>query len=482
MLKQVWGEGGRVRAFLDRMCEARGDEPYLVFRGRTWSYAATGAITDALAGELLALGVAPGDRLALRLPTGPEHLFLWLATAKAGIVSCPLHVDLAAPEVEAALAHLAPRGFVDASGTISIRGAVVARLSELMESRRTLTGVKAPQPEAVATILTTSGTTGHPKAAMLSHRMAVLTGEGFAYWLGLTADDRLFTCLPLSHVNARFYSTLGAIAVGASLALEERFSASRFWSFVRAAEATEVNAIGAMLKILLDAAPTADDHAHKLRLVYAAPALGRETHLAFERRFRARLVIGYGLTESTFGFIQPRDDGRDLDAMGMPRRHPDPAWPAEVRLVDGEVWLRNPATFSGYYDDDAATRETVTADGWLKTGDLATRNVDGSYTFAGRKKLVIRRRGETLTPGEVEKALEAHPAVLEAGVLGVPSPLGEDDVMACVVFRRGMSATEDELVAHCAARLAAFKIPSRWRFLDALPRTTTQRVAYHLRE
>jgi carnitine-CoA ligase len=469
-----------VRAFLDQACEARGGAPFLAFRGRTWSYAEAGATTDAVAAELLALGVRPGDRLAMRLPTGPEHLFLWLATAKAGIVSCPLHFDLAPPEIESLLAHLAPRGFVDASGTISIRGAEAGRLSELMASRRALIGVDPPKPEAVATILTTSGTTGRPKAAMLSHRMAVLTGEGFGHWLGLTADDRLFTCLPLSHINARFYSTLGAIAAGASLALEERFSASRFWSSVRAAEATQANAIGAMLKILLERAPAEDERDHRLRLVYAAPVLGRDAHLEFERRFRTRLVIGYGSTESTFGFIQPPGDRRDLDAMGISRRHPDPSIVSEVRLVDGEVWLRNPATFSGYFEDDEATREAVTADGWLKTGDLATCDADGSYTFAGRKKLAIRRRGEMVSPGEVEAALEAHPAVLEAGVRGVPSALGEDDVMAYVVFREGMRATEDELAAHCAARLAAFKVPSSWRFPDALPRTATQRVAYHL--
>jgi crotonobetaine/carnitine-CoA ligase len=469
-----------VRAFLDRACGTRGGSPFVVFRGRTWSYAETGAITDAVAAELLALGVGRGERLAMRLPTGPEHVFLWLATAKAGIVSCPLHIDLTPPEIETALAHLSPCGYVDASGAISIRGGEAGRLSELMASRRALTGVEAPRSEAIATILTTSGTTGRPKGAMLSHRMAVLTGEGFGHWLGLTADDRLFTCLPLSHINARFYSTLGAIAVGASLALEERFSASRFWSSLREARATQANAIGAMLKILLDRPEAPDDRGHGLRLVYAAPALGREAHLEFERRFGTRLVIGYGLTESTFGFIQPAGDGRDLDAMGIPRRHPDPSIPSEVRLVDGEIWLRNPATFSGYFEDDAATRGAVTTDGWLKTGDLATRGADGSYTFAGRKKLAIRRRGEMVSPAEVEAALEAHPAVLEAGVRGVPSPLGEDDVMAYVVFRQGRTATEDELAAHCAARLAAFKVPSLWRFLDALPRTATQRIAYHL--
>jgi len=469
-----------MRLFLDAVSARRGDATFLHFRGRTWSYAETAAITDAIAAELVAAGVRPGDRLAMQLATGPEHLFLWLATAKAGIVSCPLHTDLARPELEAALTHLAPRGFVTPQGAVTIEGREAASVSEFIASRRPLSGIEAPHPEAIATILTTSGTTGRPKAAMLSHRMAVLTGEGFAHWLALAPDDRLFTCLPLSHINARFYSTLGAIAAGASLALEERFSASRFWSWVRAAEASEVNAIGAMLKILLDRAPESDDGSPSLRRVYAAPALGRDAHVEFERRFRARLVIGYGLTESTFGFIHPLDGPRDLEAMGKPRRHPDPSVPSEVRLVSGEVWLRNPATFSGYFADDAATRDAVTDDGWLKTGDLATRGADGNYTFTGRKTLVIRRRGEMIAPGEVEAALEAHPAVLEAAVVGIPSPWGEDDVMAYVVLRPGARAGEAELAAHCAARLASFKVPSQWRFRDALPRTATQRIAYHL--
>ncbi len=474
------GNGESLRSFLDRAAEARGEAPFLIEADRAWTYADAAAATDALAAELVAAGLRPGDRLAILLPTGRPHLFLWLATAKAGIVSCPIHPDSAPPEVETAIAFLSPRAVADRSGLVRVGGASIADLDELIRSRRPAAGLPAPGPDAIATILTTSGTTGLPKAAMLSHRMAVLTGEGFAHWLRLRREDRLATCLPLSHINARFYSTLGAIAAGASLTLAERFSASRFWGWLRDSGATQVNAIGAMLKILFDRPPSEEDRAHAVRLVYTAPALGRAAHLAFESRFGVRLVAGYGLTESTFGFIQPRDEPRDLDAMGLPRRHPDPAVPAEFRVVEGEIELRNPATFSGYFRDEAATRATLTEDGWLKTGDLATIGPDGAYTFAGRKKLVIRRRGENLTPGEVEAVLESHPAVLEAGVVGVPSPLGEDDVMAFVVFRPGARPSDDELAAFCASRLAAFKVPTLWRTLDTLPRTPTQRVAYHL--
>lgn len=467
-----------LRRFLDDACAKRGDALVLVASGRTCGYDELGTITDGIAAGLLEVGLAPGDRVATQLPTGPAHLLLWLATAKAGLVSCPIHPDAAPAEVEAALARLAPRAVVETDGAVRIGGASAARLEELAISRAPLAGAPEPGPEAIATILTTSGTTGRPKAAMLSHRMAVLTGEGFAHWLRLTASDRLFTCLPLSHVNARLYSTLGALAAGASLALEERFSASRFWGWMRATGATEVNAIGAMLKILLDRPDSAEDRAHRLRLVYTAPALGREAHARFEERFGVRLVVGYGLTESTYGLIHPLDGPRDLDAMGVPRGHPDAGVPAEVRLEDGEILLRNPATFSGYLDDEAATREVLSSDGWLRTGDLASRGADGAYTFVGRKKLVIRRRGENLTPGEVEAVLERHPAVLEAGVIGVPSPLGEEDVMAWVVLREGASASADELAAHCGRFLSVFKVPTRWRFVASLPRTPTQRVAY----
>src|SRR5262249_30741622 len=160
----------------------------------------------------------------------------------------------------------------------------------------------------------------------------VLTGEGFASWLGLGAHDRLFTCLPLSHINARAYSTLGAIAAGASLALEERFSASRFWGWIAQSRATQLNAIGAMLKILLARPEAPEDRARRVRLVYGALALGEDEHRRFEERFGVRLVIGYGLTESTFGFIHSLSGPRNFESMGLPRRHPDPSIPADVRL------------------------------------------------------------------------------------------------------------------------------------------------------
>ncbi|HET6373358.1 MAG TPA: AMP-binding protein, partial [Candidatus Polarisedimenticolia bacterium] len=327
-------------------------------------------------------------------------------------------------------------------------------------------------------------------------RTYVLTGEGFAHWMQLHESDRLFTCLPMSHINARAYSVMGALAAGASLAVEERFSASRLLGWLSESGATELNAIGAMLHIMMRTPPSDADRRHSLRLVYSAPALGEEAHLAFEERFGVRLIIGYGLTESTYGLIHPLSGERRLHSMGRPRHHPDAGLACEVRLVDaasdpgapretaegevGEIWLRNPAVFDGYFRDEEATRQTVTADGWLRTGDLARREPGEWYTFVARAKEIIRRGGENIAPAEVEAALMSHPDVQEAAVIGAPSSLGEEDVAAFVIARPGATLTPIELDAWCRARLAAFKVPAVWRLVDELPRTPTQRVAKHL--
>jgi crotonobetaine/carnitine-CoA ligase len=440
------------------------------------------------------------------MPNCPEAIFVWMGAARLGAITAPLHPQLAAAEITTMLAWLRPHALVydaaladQASITPTSCGLILERGRDLPALLRGGAHPAAPDtvaPGDPADILLTSGTTGRPKGVVQRHQTYTLTGEGFAHWLGLAADDRLFTCLPLAHINARAYSFMGALAAGGCLILEERFSASRWWSWMAASRATVVNAIGSMLHILMQAAPSAQDRAHALRLVYSAPALGAKAHQAFEERFGARLVIGYGLSESTYGFIHPLEGPRRLDSMGRPRHHPDPSIRCEARLMipaeageasreagadePGEIWLRNPATFAGYHEDPEATASALTPDGWLRTGDLARRDADGWYTFVSRLKEIIRRRGENLAPAEVEQALQSHPGVAEAAVIGVPSPLGEEDVAAFVVCRGDPPPAEDELRAWCAARLASFKVPTIWRFPRELPRTATQRVAKHL--
>src|SRR5207237_766616 len=285
-------------------------------------------------------------------------------------------------------------------------------------------------PNDPAVLIQTSGTTGSPKLVVQTHRAYVMTGEGFPFWLGLRSEDHLLTCLPLFHLNAQAYSTLGSLSTGAPLTLLERFSVSSFWPRVRAAGATQFNAIGAMLEMLMAAPPSDDDAQNRVRLVFSGPAPERTRHLEFERRFGLRLTSGYALSESPYGMIWPREGPPPYQSIGGLRQHPKLGAVNEARVVDengvpvdagavGELLLRNPAVMQGYYRLPDETR-TVLRSGWLHTGALVRQDEAGTYYFVGRKKEVIRRRSENLSPREVELVLTDHPAVVECAVVGVP--------------------------------------------------------------
>jgi carnitine-CoA ligase len=324
---------------------------------------------------------------------------------------------------------------------------------------------------------------------MQTHRAYAMAGEGFPFWMELTAEDRLMTSLPLFHINAPAYSVLGSLACGAGLVLLPRFSASGFLDAARRHGATEFNAIGAMLEILMRQPPQPGDADTPLRLCYTGPAPERERQLEMEQRFGLRIVVGYAMSESPYGLIWARGT-RPYGTLGAVRQHPVLGEINEGRVAGadgrvlgpgetGEMQLRNPVLTRGYWGMPEETAALFAEGGWLHTGDLVTVGDDGTYTFVGRQKEVLRRRGENLSPLEVEEVLEAHPAVLECAVVGVESELSEDEVKAFVVPAEGASVDFDELRAFASERLAAFKVPRYWQAIAELPRTPTARLAKH---
>jgi crotonobetaine/carnitine-CoA ligase len=288
----------------------------------------------------------------------------------------------------------------------------------------------------------------------------------------------------LFHINAQAYSTLGSLACGAGLVLLPRFSASGFLDAARRHGATEFNAIGAMLEILMRQPRRPDDANNPLRLCYTGPAPERERQLEIEERFGIRIVVGYAMSESPYGLIWPHRQ-RLFGTLGTVRQHPVLGVVNEARVIDddgndtdsGELLLRSPAVTPGYWEMPDETAAAISADGWLRTGDIVTRDAEGVFTFVSRKKEVLRRRGENLSPLEVEEAVASHPSVLECAVIGVPSELSEDEIKAFVVTSG--PADFAALRAWAAERLAPFKVPRYWQRLAALPRTPTQRVAKH---
>jgi crotonobetaine/carnitine-CoA ligase len=240
-----------------------------------------------------------------------------------------------------------------------------------------------------------------------------------------------------------------------------------------------------MIEILMRQPERDNDADNPLRLCYTGPSPSKERQLEIERRFGLRVVCGYALSESPYALIWRRGT-RPFGTLGSVRQHPTMGEINKARVMDGdtqvgpgqegELELSNPAVMLGYYNMPEET-EKVLVDGWLKTGDLVRVNDDETFTFIGRKKEVIRRRGENLSPLEVEAALESHEAVVEAAVVGVPSELSEEEVKAFVVIDGRVGA--DELRDLVSQRLAHYKVPRYIEFVDELPHTPTGRIAKH---
>ncbi len=463
----------------------------------SFSYGEAAGETNRMAVGLAERGVTHGDRVAVLLGNRPETVFSWFGANALGAIAAVINPAFKPPELAGLFRLIEPRVVVVDEHRALVEAAV-AGLSDppllVTPAELARAGRGAPEvevaPDDVAVLLATSGTTGAPKAVVQTHRTYALTAEAFPSWLGLGEADRLMVVLPLFHINAQAYGVMASLGAGAGLALLPKFSASRFWQQARELGATEVNAVGAMLHILLNAPPGSADRDHAVRIVYGALALPEEQHRAFEERFGVELSVGYGMSETTFGTIWPRGEPPRYGSMGRLRQHPRLGEVNRARVVrddgsdaapgePGELWLQSPAVMHGYYGAPEETRAAL-AGGWLHTGDIVRRDADGFFTFVARRKHMLRRRGENISAAEIESVLAAHPDVAEAAVIGVPSDLGEDEVVAYVSPRPGHSIDAAALADFAREHLADFKVPSTIHVRDALPHTATERVAKHL--
>jgi carnitine-CoA ligase len=461
---------GGIPAHFRRAVDDVPDKVWLLAGEDEYTYGA--ALTQVLkaAASLRTAGVVEGDRVVVTARNTCEYLFTWLAIMEVGAIQVPVNPKGTEDELAGFVAQVEPKLVVSDDNVVGLFA------EEAAPDDR---GPAPVEPGDVAVMIPTSGTTGRSKLVMQTHRAYVMAGEGFPWWLRLTSDDRLMTSLPLFHINAPAYSVLGSVAARASLVLLPAFSGSGFLDSARRYGATQFNAIGAMVEIVMRQPPRPDDADNPIRLCYTGPSPDKERHLEIEARFGWQLICGYALSETPYGLIWPHGE-RPYGTLGRPRQHPTLGHVNEARVTaDGELELRNPAIMTGYYRIPEETAE-VLVDGWLRTGDLVTHNDDGTYTFVGRKKQVIRRRGENLSPAEVEAVLERHSSVAEAAVVGVPSELSEEDVKAFVVPAPGSGRIDvPGLHAFAAERLARFKVPRYFEVVDDLPHTPTGRLAKH---
>lgn len=455
-----------------------GDAPFLTSPTERRTFAQTADTVARGGAALRERGVVRGDRVLISGGNAVATIEAWLAVVHAGALPAAVNPALTGPELQYVADDLQPR--------VTLLGD--AQIEALLAASHAADPAPLPagDPADAAAIVYTSGTTSRPKGALVRHLAYVGAGQSMRSWLGLRDGERLWCVLPFFHINAQAYSLMTAVANGYPLAVWPKFRASTFWHDAATLGVTEVNLIGAMLAILARQAPDAFVPG-ALRTIYAAPALEPDENRALEARFGVRIVTGFGMSECTFGCIETPTSRAKSASIGQPRVHPAGAIPNALRIVApsgdvvpngqiGELQFRNAAVTPGYWNAPEITARALDG-GWLHTGDAGYVDADGDVVLAGRYKEMIRRRGENVAPREVEDALELHPGVLQAAVVGVPSALSEEDVVACVVRAPGAAVSEDALRAWCGKRLAPYKVPLRIVFLDALPLTATMRVA-----
>ena len=334
-----------------------------------------------------------------------------------------------------------------------------------------------------ALLMYTSGTTGVPKGVLLSQSNLAANAASISTEHALNAQDRVLAVLPLYHINAFAVTMLAPLFHGGSLAMPPKFSAARFWQQALQTQCTWINVVPTMISYLLEGAAPQASQTARIQFCRSASAALPPAHLqAFESKFGIGIIETMGLTETVApSFSNPlarkdRKLGSVGKASGCEARVIDATLEVVADGVTGEVAIRGPQVMQGYYKNEAATRESFTPDGWLRTGDLGHRDSDGFFFITGRIKELIIKGGENIAPREIDEVLLRHPGVLDAAAVGIPDPHYGQEILVCVMAREGHDVSEAMLRDHCAALLGRFKTPKYVCLVQDLPRGPSGKV------
>jgi malonyl-CoA/methylmalonyl-CoA synthetase len=483
--------------FRARFPHDRGSALLIDAEGRTLSYADTEAAVARLSGALVQLGLRPGDRVSVQVEKSPELLILYLACLAGGFVFHPINTAYLEGELsyllgdaEPALAVIRPEmaeriaPVARAAGVRTLLTLGDAGDGTLLEAAATAPAIDDVCPcgvDDLAALLYSSGTTGKPKGAMLTHGNLASNAAALVRAWEFSSSDRLLHALPLFHAHGLFVGISCSLYAGASMRFLPRFDIASVLRFLP--EATVFMGVPTYYtRLLAEPGFSASACAHlRLFVSGSAPLLPETFH-------RVREVTGhtvlerYGMTETLMNSSNPLRGERVAGSVGLPL--PDIA----LRIADakdhalpdeeiGEIQVKGPNTCRGYWRNAAKTGEAFAAGGWFRTGDLGRRDARGYYFIIGRAKDLIITGGLNVYPKEVEECIDALDGVAESAVVGVPdADFGE--VVAAMVVRRAAAGTPDEaaVIRHVKERLANFKVPKRVRFLPALPRNAMGKV------
>jgi long-chain acyl-CoA synthetase len=477
-----------------------GDQTALVIEGRSFSFRELDDLSDALAASLARMGIKVGDRVTLYAPNSWEWIVSYYGALKTGAVINPINVMLTPAEVAFVTRDCGASALIGspdkikpalesgvtgltaiAFGGQSVAGAML--FNELIAKRQTFEPV-AVKPEALSTIGYTSGTTGHPKGAMQSHRAVILNAAMTAQLHLKTSLDTVVTAVPCPHVYGNVIFN-AAMMYGAKLVLHPRFDAGEILASIAAHKATMFEGVPTMYMYML-VHPEFDSFA--LASLSRCTVGGQTMPVAkmqeVERRFACPLIELWGMTElAGLGTTFPSNGPHKLGSIGIAIPHSeariaDDADPAKTmpRGEVGELMIRGPIVMQGYYGNEKATREAIEPDGWLHTGDLATMDEDGAVFIVDRKKDMINTGGFKVFPAEIERVIAAHPSVAMVAVGGLPDELKGEIAKAYVVLKPGATPDAEGIMALCRAELAAYKAPRAIQFVADLPKTSTGKI------
>jgi len=487
-----------MRDVIDHHADARPDAPFLFAPepAAVVSYAELRESSRGLGGFLAGAGVAPGEVVSFMLPNGAAAATLLIGAMGAGYVVSPLNLLAQDAHLEYTLAHSGTRlvfaapEFVDRIRRLTLAGrklTVRETDPDALELEAIFAGVRASIDSSTpALLMYTSGTTGLPKGALLSHGNLLHAAAAVVDAHALTAADRVLSSLPLYHVNGQCVATVSPIYAGGSIVLPHRFSVSQWWPLVERYRPTWLNMVPTIISYLLNGpelTPAQVEACGGIRFGRSASSpLPPEQHKAFERRFGVSVIEAMGLTEcASVAFANPLDPARRKYGtpglpLGLEARVVAPDGRALRRGASGEIQLRGANVMLGYYKAPELTAATLSADGWLATGDLGYCDEDGFYFITGRLKELIIKGGENIAPREIDEALLKHPAVLEAAAVGIPDAHYGQEILACIVLKAGVRCSEEALRAHCVRELGPYKTPKILRLVDDLPKGASGKV------
>ncbi|MEL4357723.1 MULTISPECIES: AMP-binding protein [unclassified Luteococcus] len=475
------------------------------------SYAEMAARIHRCAHAFVELGVGFGDTVLLQLRNTPTMLATLFGLAEIGAIAVPLGMGASAAEINRAIRRTSCAWIVVEAdrlechrtalvGQPDVRAVLVAgapsaqpsmpcptlALDTLVEGQAD-SPVQAPlNSETVTEILYTSGSTAAPKGVLITQGNLVFSGQYGVWQTSLRPDDRLLTTMPACHSNFQLAALTPVLVAGATLVMVERYSAHSYWETVRTERATVIQLISMMARTMLLQPPNPLDAQHSVREVQYFIAISDEEKAAFEQRFGLHLMNCYGSTESIgWALTDPPVGERRWPSVGRPGlgyqvgifdedgHQLDPHQVGEIRIKG----IPGHSLTIGYHDDPRTTRQALSPDGWLCTGDQGYCDEDGWFYFVDRRIDMIKRAGENISATEVETVLSAHPLIAEAAVVALPDSLRDATVKAFVRPVPGAILTARQVIDHCAEHLNSYKVPELVELVDHFPRTESMKIA-----